>query len=151
MATDHRGNLVGNPTTAHGGHRPTPRLQQAIADQIQRDTNINRVAAHRYAENVINAHRGGAPVSWDNGPISTGPVMTDLNRYIGYKEYRDVMGRLGQSLYDDGRDDAFSATVENRNYPHEVNSAVRKAGGTGSYIKKAVDSREPYSDEEDEF
>lgn len=27
MAEDHRGNIVGNPDTSHGGHRPTPRLR----------------------------------------------------------------------------------------------------------------------------
>ena len=27
MTTDHNGNIVGNPATSHGGHRPTPRSE----------------------------------------------------------------------------------------------------------------------------
>jgi len=35
MATDHRGNNVGNPATSHGGHRPTPRLARAYNKLVQ--------------------------------------------------------------------------------------------------------------------
>lgn len=31
MATNHRGDIVGNPETSHGGHRPTPRLAALMA------------------------------------------------------------------------------------------------------------------------
>ena len=31
MASDHRGRIVGNPETSHGGHRPTPRLASLMA------------------------------------------------------------------------------------------------------------------------
>lgn len=31
MATNHRGEIVGNPETSHGGHRPTPRLAALMA------------------------------------------------------------------------------------------------------------------------
>jgi len=31
MATNHRGQPVGNPATSHGGHRPTPRLAAIMA------------------------------------------------------------------------------------------------------------------------
>ena len=34
MAFDHRGNTVGNPTTTHGGHRPTPRVSRMLANQL---------------------------------------------------------------------------------------------------------------------
>lgn len=34
MATDHNGNIVGNPATSHGGHRPTPRLAQALSQHL---------------------------------------------------------------------------------------------------------------------
>lgn len=143
MTTDHRGNPVGD------NHRPTPRLQQAIARQIQGDTNINIYDAASLAKNVIRAHRQGEPVR-GRGKIETGPVMTNLQPYVGDKEYNEVMGRLSNSPYDDGRDDAFSAEVELHNYPHEVNRAVRTEGGTGSYIGKAVRNRKGYADE-DEF
>ena len=143
MTTDHRGNPVGD------NHRPTPRLQQAIARQIQGDTNINRYDATRLASNVIRAHRQGEPVR-GRGKIETGPVMTNLPPYVGWKEYSDVMDRVGPGAYDHGRDDAWSDEVAYRNYPHEVNRAVRTEGGTGSYIGKAVRNRKGSADE-DEF
>jgi hypothetical protein len=34
MPNDHRGNPIGNPATSHGGHRPTPRLAQLVAQQM---------------------------------------------------------------------------------------------------------------------
>jgi hypothetical protein len=141
--SDHRGNDLNGP------HKSTPRLQQVVARQIQRDRNLDMTSSSALAANVIKAHRQGAPVSY-GGKIETGPVTTGLNRYIGNKEYNDVMSRLSNSPYDDGRDDAFSATVENRNYPYEVNSAVRDAGGTSGFIGKAVKNRKGYADE-DEF
>jgi hypothetical protein len=142
MSTDHRGNPTGR------NHRPTPRLQQAIARQITRDTNISNYEATSLAATAIKAHRQGEPVR-GRGKIETGPVMTNLPGYIGYKEQQDVMSRLSNSPYDDGRDDAFSADVQLRNYPHEVNRAVRTEGGTGGYIGKAVKNRKGYNEGDD--
>ena len=51
MATDHNGNIVGNPTTSHGGHRPTPRVQQALQRYYKIDADT--------AQDVINEHRAG--------------------------------------------------------------------------------------------
>ena len=142
MGTDHRGNPTGT------NHRPTPRLQQAIARQISRDTNIGHREATSLAANVIGAHRSGQPVSL-GGSIETGPAMTGLNSYIGDKEYNDVMSRIGPGAYDHGRDDAWSDKVAYTNYPHEVNRAVRSEGGTGDFIGKAVKSRKGYNVEDD--
>jgi hypothetical protein len=143
MTTDHRGNPVG------ANHKSTPRLQQAIARQIQGDTNINSYDAAGLAKVVIRAHRQGEPVR-GRGKIETGPVMTNLRPYVGNKEYNEVMDRVGPGAYDHGRDDAWSDEASGINYPHEVNRAVRTEGGTGSYIGKAVKNRKGYS-EEDEF
>jgi|688.fasta_scaffold46699_10 hypothetical protein len=143
MTTDHRGRPVG------GNHRSTPRVQQAIAKQIQRDTNISLYESAGLASNVIRAHRQGSPLS-GRGPIETGPVQTGLRPYVGDKEYNEVMDRVGPGAYDHGRDDAWSDTAASINYPHEVNRAVRTEGGTGSYIGKAVKNRQGYA-EDDSF
>lgn len=51
MATDHNGNIVGNPTTSHGGHRPTPRVQQALQRYYKIDADT--------AQEIIDEHRKG--------------------------------------------------------------------------------------------
>ena len=51
MATDHRGNNVGNPTTSHGGHRPTPRVSQALQRYYKIDSDT--------AQEIIDEHRKG--------------------------------------------------------------------------------------------
>jgi hypothetical protein len=134
MTTDHRGRPTGT------NHRPTPRLQQALARQIGVDTNISVYDAAGLASNVIKAHRQGSPLR-GRGSVETGPVMTNLPSYIGYKEEQDVMSRISNTPYDDGRDDAWSANVANTNYPHEVNRVVRQSGGTGAYIGKTLKNR----------
>lgn len=143
MATDHRGMPVGT------NHRPLPQaVQKAIALQISRTTNIGNSDAMGLAANVIKAHRSGQPVSLGSS-IETGPAMTGLNSYIGDKEYNEVMDRIGPGLYDHGRDDAFSDKVAYTNYPHEVNRAVRNAGGTGGFIGEAIKNRKGWNVEDD--
>ena len=56
MATDHRGNSVGNPATSHGGHQPTP-LQNWNKYKTRSEN------SKEYARNVENEVRsnGGNP------------------------------------------------------------------------------------------
>lgn len=54
MATDHRGNNVGNPTTSHGGHRPTPRLAQLILKRRNMDGQDGTVQS---VQNDLNDYR----------------------------------------------------------------------------------------------
>jgi hypothetical protein len=51
MPNDHRGNPVGNPATSHGGHRPTPRVNQALQRYYKIDADT--------AQEVIDEHRKG--------------------------------------------------------------------------------------------
>jgi len=53
MAEDHRGRIVGNPGTSHGGHRPTPRLAQLIVDQ----SNALYGVTPEKAQGMINDYR----------------------------------------------------------------------------------------------
>jgi len=66
MAEDHRGRTVGNPTTSHGGHRPTPRLVLLLAHEMGNPRNNKFLYGsippeHREetAQNLINSHRAG--------------------------------------------------------------------------------------------
>lgn len=145
MATDHRGNPTGR------NHRPTPRLQQAIASQLQKDLGGYGSDNARMAGYVLEAHRTGEPIQ-GVGKIPTGPVFTNVRPYVGWKEYNEVMDRVGPGAYDHGRDDAWSDEVDSRNRVHEANRAVRTEGGTGGYIGKAVQNRKGYKTyDEDDF
>jgi hypothetical protein len=130
-------------------HRPTPRLQQAIARQLQKDVGGFGSDNARDAKYIIQAHRAGEPIK-SRGSIPTGPVFTDALPYVGWKEFNEVMDRVGPGAYDHGRDDAWSDEADSRNRTHEVNRAVRTEGGTSDYIGKAVKNRKGSSDE-DEF
>jgi len=141
MATDHRGTPVGK------NHRPTPRLQQAIAQQLQRDIGGYRSDNARTAKYVIDAHRAGEPIK-SLGNIPTGPVFTDALPYVGWKEFSGVMDRIGPGAYDHGRDDAWSDEADMRNRVHETNRAVRNEGGTSGYISKALKNRKDSAEEE---
>jgi hypothetical protein len=142
MSTDHRGNPTGR------NHRPTPRVQQAIARQLQRDVGGYYSDNARTAGYVIEAHRAGEPIK-SRGSIPTGPVFTNALPYVGWKEYKDVMSRIGPGAYDHGRDDAWSDESDSRNRVHETNRAVRTEGGTSGYIGKAVKNRKGYNEEDD--
>lgn len=143
MPDNHRGMPL------NGNHRPTPRVQQAIARQLQRDIGGFASDNARVAGYVIQAHRAGEPIK-SLGSIPTGPVFTDALPYVGWKEFSEVMDRVGPGAYDHGRDDAWSDIADRRNRVHETNRAVRTEGGTGGYIGKAVQNRKGYKDE-DEF
>ena len=142
MPSTHRGVPTGD------NHRPTPRLQQVIAQQLQKDVGGYSSDNVRTAKYIIEAHRSGEPVK-SFGNIQTGPVFTNARPYVGWKEYTDVMSRIGPGAYDHGRDDAWSDEADSRNRVHETNRAVRKAGGTGAYIANAVKNRKGYNEEDD--
>jgi hypothetical protein len=142
MPDNHRG------TPIAGNHRPTPRLQQAIARQLQKDVGGFGSDNARTAGYVIQAHRAGEPIK-SLGSIPTGPVFTDALPYVGWKEFSEVMDRVGPGAYDHGRDDAWSDEADMRNRVHETNRAVRNEGGTSGYIGKAVKNRKGSSDEDD--
>lgn len=133
-----------------GNHRSTPRLQQAIARELERTTNIsgksNRLGS---AKDIIAAHRGSSPLDWGSS-VSTGPVYSGLRPYIGYNEYSSVMnsGRF-DTPYDNGMDDAYSEEVYQVNLPYKVNRAVRAAGGTKEMISSAFKNR--HKSEPDEY
>jgi len=66
MATDHNGNIVGNPATSHGGHRPTPRLALLLAHEMGNPSNRKLLGGaippeyrEETAQNLINSHRAG--------------------------------------------------------------------------------------------
>lgn len=83
MPTDHRGNIVGNPTTSHGGHRSTPRIRQAISEHLG--------VSDTQAEDVINAHRAGnveevyTGSQWDLTPEDT-DLQNKVTKSGGIKE-----------------------------------------------------------------
>ena len=79
MATDHRGNIVGNPDTSHGGHRPTPRVSQMLANQL------NSMVMLKHQETVDENPMLGLV---NRGPKKVTPE--DAQRAINtYRNYRD--------------------------------------------------------------
>lgn len=60
MATDHRGNIVGNPMTGHGGHRSTPRIPRTMTEAVKgvmpvTTTNTGR-STHEYDSKIAKAY-----------------------------------------------------------------------------------------------
>lgn len=146
MPTTHRGTPTGD------NHRPTPRLQQAIARQLQfeSDGHIPRPESYSLAKYMIDAHRSGEPVK-GFGKIESGPVLTNLRPYVGDKEFLETMGNMPNTSYDHGMDDAYSDYVTMTNAMHKTNDIVQKSGGTGSFIGKAVTNRKGNAALENEY
>jgi hypothetical protein len=72
MATDHRGNLIGNPSTAHGGYSSNPiRRHNRLAANVSRLYNLS----NDDAVSIIDAHKNEQELG-DNA-YSGGPTPDD--------------------------------------------------------------------------
>ena len=111
MATDHRGNSVGNPTTAHGGHEPTP-LQNWNKYKTSTEKEQERT---RTIENEVR-QKGG------NVDALSSPY---LDPYDGFK----TPSSLNDSAWENDRSGYMDETEETENgdfYERQISNDARR-------------------------
>jgi hypothetical protein len=69
MATDHRGRIVGNPDTAHGGHSRTPEFYKARKNELRSQVQLGKTDYLEY--NPMDNSYG---VKWDSGDYESQPA-----------------------------------------------------------------------------
>lgn len=106
MATDHRGNIVGNPTTAHGGHRPTPRLAKKLANHYDLGYGETQKRLDNYRE------------------VRDNPSNT-YDMFDSYNTADDIREGLGQPRKD------FYQHYEDRGEMDKVNATIRGENSEG--------------------
>lgn len=118
MATDHRGNGVGNPTTSHGGHRPTPRLSRKLATYYGLESGETQRKLNRY--------RG----------LRDNPSNT-YDLFDSHSTAEDIREGLRQPRKD------FYQHYEDRGEMDKVNAIMRQNEDTISYPYRGYNDKSP--------